>query len=140
MAEWPQIGPSWSVHSFERLQANRHGALSEHRTWFGARWASRRDEDLVVFGPYWPSWVDAIKRGVCRIRGHRVRRSTAVWVRDLDCPPTTLHCGRCGAELGSEWRTYGRVVKYGREGVTCCDGVFIPAGQASRAAPNEQEG
>src|SRR6202020_1351714 len=62
------IFPSWSVHSWQRIQANMHGALSWHKTWLGARWAARGDDDLVVFGPYWPDWQ---KRAVCRIRGHR---------------------------------------------------------------------
>lgn len=102
--------PEWSVHSFERLQNNQHGSLSSHVTWVGAWWAARGDDDLVIFGPYWPDWMS---RSVCRVAGHRSRRSTAVSVRDHSIPPTTYHCCRCSKQLGESWDTFGNVVRYG---------------------------
>lgn len=89
-----------------------HGALSWHRTWVGARWATRGDEDLVIFGPYWPDWQ---KRAICRIWKHRVYRWTASWCKERSMPPTRYYCARCGVELGRSHETFGKIVRYGDE-------------------------
>lgn len=117
-----RVLPSWSIHHWEAIQANRHGALSFHVFWPRAWWIARRDDDLVIFGPYWPEWQ---KQMVCRVLGHRPYRSTAVAVRDMDCPPTKWGCSRCDADLGWSWNTYGKTVNYGRDGTTY-DGEWHP--------------